>query len=89
MNTFDFYIIEARSARKADLLKAGVPETKLSHEFVGRTTYGRRSFPRYEWRARLDYVDAVTPDASAKADAIAAEWAAKGLKTSVRYHAAD
>ena len=86
---FDFYVIEARSPRKADLIKAGVPEGKLSHEFVGRTTYGRQSFPRYEWRARLGYVDAVTPDASAKADAVAAEWAAKGLRTNVRYHAAD
>lgn len=86
---FDFYIIEARSARKADLLKAGVPENKLSREFVGRTTYGRQSFPRYEWRARLDYVDAVTPNASVKADVIAAKRAAKGLRTSVRYHAAD
>lgn len=89
MNTFDFYIIEARSPRKADLLKAGVPEGQLSHEYVGRTTYGRRSFPRYVWVARLGYVDAPVPDASARASALAEQWARKGLRTSVRYHAAD
>ena len=89
MNTFDFYIIEARSPRRSDLLKAGVPENKMTHEYVGRTTYGRRTFPRYTWVARLDYVDAPTPDASQKADQLAAQWAAKGLRTSVRYHAAD
>jgi hypothetical protein len=93
MNTFDFYIIEARSPRKADLLKAGVPEGQLEHRFIGRTTYGRRTFPRYEWVARLGYIDAPAPDASQKADQLAAQWAAqwaaKGLKTSVRYHAAN
>ena len=89
MNTFDFYIIEARSPRKADLLKAGVPEGRLSHEFAGRTVYGRRTFPRYIWVARLDYVDVGLRDSTAKADAIAAQWAAKGLRTNVRYHAAD
>lgn len=89
MNTFDFYIIEARSPRKAELLKAGVPEGHMSREFVGRTNYGRRSFPRYEWRARLGYIDAVLPNASQDATALAERWAAKGLKTHVRYHAAD
>ena len=89
MNTFDFYIIEARSSRKADLIKAGVPEGRLSHEFAGRKVYGRRTFPRYVWVARLDYVDAMTPDASASADKIAATWVAKGLKTNVRYHCSD
>ena len=89
MNTFDFYVIEARGPRKSDFLKAGVPEHQLERAFVGRTLYGRRSFPRYEWRARLGYVDAPLPDASQKADALAAQWAQKGLRTSVRYHAAD
>ena len=89
MNTFDFYIIEARSPRKADLLKAGIPEGRLSHEFVGRTTYGRRTFPRYVWVARLDYVDAVTPDAPAKASVLAEKWTQKGLNVSVRYHCSD
>lgn len=89
MNTFDFYVIEARSPRKADLLKAGVLESQLTHQFIGRKVYGRRTFPRYEWVARLGYVDVPESAASRKADAIAAEWAAKGLKTNVRYHAAD
>ncbi len=89
VNTFDFYIVEARSPRRADLLRAGVPENKLEHRFVGRKVYGRRTFPRYEWVARLGYVDAPIPDASAKADAIAAQWAAKGLRTNVRYHCSD
>jgi len=89
VNTFDFYIVEARSPRKADLLKAGVPEGSLTHQFVGRKIYGRRTFPRYEWVARLGYVDAPLPDASAKATALAEQWAAKGLRTHVRYHAAD
>jgi hypothetical protein len=89
MNTFDFYVIEARSPRKADLLKAGVSEGQLEHRFIGRTTYGRRSFPRYEWVARLGYVDALEQSASAKADQTAALWAQKGLRTNVRYHAAD
>ena len=89
MNTFDFYVIEARGPRKQDFLRAGVPEGQLTREFVGRTLYGRRSFPRYEWRARLGYVDVPEADSSQKADAIASQWAQKGLRTSVRYHAAD
>lgn len=89
MNTFDFYVIEARSPRKSDLLKAGVPEGQLSHEFVGRKVYGRRTFPRYEWVARLGYIDAPVADSSQKATTLAEQWAQKGLRTSVRYHAAD
>ena len=89
MNQFDFYVIEARSSRKADFLKAGVPEGSLEHRFIGRKVYGRRTFPRYEWVARLGYVDAPLPDASQKASALAEQWAAKGLRTSVHYHAAD
>ena len=89
MNTSDFYVIEARSPRKSGLLKAGVPEAKLEHRFVGRTLYGRRSFPRYEWVARLGYIDAPVADSSQKATALAELWSQKGLRTSVRYHAAD
>ena len=89
MNAFDFYIIEARGPRKQDFLKAGVPEGQLSRRFAGWKHYGRRAFPRYEWVARLGYVDVPESAASRKADAIAAQWAAKGLQTHVRYHAAD
>lgn len=88
-NTFDFYIVEARSPRKAELLKAGVSEGKLIHVFTGRKVYGRRTFPRYEWRAVVAYVDAPEADSSQKASALAELWAAKGLRTHVRYHAAD
>lgn len=89
MNTFDFYVIEARGPRKLDFLRAGVSEASLRHEFVGRKIYGRRTFPRYEWCARLGYVDAPLPDAAQKANALAELWAAKGLKTHVRYHTSD
>ena len=88
-NTFDFYVIEARGPRKSTFLRAGVPEGQLTREFVGWKHYGRQAFPRWEWRARLGYVDAPLPDASQKATALAEQWAQKGLRTHVRYHAAD
>jgi len=89
MNTFDFYVIEASGPRKADFLKAGVPEARLSRRFVGWKHYGHQSFPRHEWVARLGYVDAPSPAASQQATALAEQWAQKGLRTHVRYHAAE
>ncbi|MDE2344394.1 MAG: hypothetical protein KGL63_13585 [Betaproteobacteria bacterium] len=93
MNEFDFFVITARTTRKRDFLKAGVPPEKIRGE-VTWLAYGRKKYPRTEYVVSLDFVSAVgqpgdnmTP--SEKATAIALEWQAKGLPASVKYIPVD
>ena len=65
MNAFDFWVVYAVSARKASLVKAGVPASAVVKERVGWSkSYGGRSYPRYRYVASLDYVDAPADDVS-------------------------
>lgn len=86
MNQFDFYFVQVISKRVTDLTKAGVPRARIERRPNGWAVYGRRSFRRWIYVATLASFDLANV---AAAEALAAEWSAKGITASVRYHASD
>lgn len=93
MNQFDFYQITARTTRKTDLTKAGIPADKITSNTTFER-YGHKSYPRRHYTATLDYVDlhnSTATAASAKVDGLIANWQKRlpGATIHARYHARD
>lgn len=86
MNTFDFYTVKVGSSKIRELTKAGVPREKIERRRDGFAVYGTRVFPRWYYVATLGFFELTQ---STQANALAAEWNAKGVRASVAYHAAD
>ena len=87
MNTFDFWIVRAVAARKAQLVAAGVEKGQIEKKRVGWANYGRNRYPRYRYEAVVEYVDA--PEGREALNVVLAKWEGKGAEIFVNYHCAD
>ena len=85
-NQFDFYTVQVGSSKISDLTKAGVERTKIERRSNGIAVYGSRSFRRWYYVATVAFFEL---SQVASADAVAAEWNAKGVRASVSYHASE
>lgn len=83
-NQFDFYSIKATSSTIRPLLSAGIARVNIHLEKVGCVTYGRRSFPRYQYTSSVGFAEA-----NGNPDAVAAPWRDKGLTVRIQYHCRD
>lgn len=93
MNQFDFYQITARTTRKTDLTKAGIPADKITSNTTFEQ-YGHKRYPRRQYTATLAFVDlhnTTAAAASAKVDNLIANWQERlpGVNINAQYHARD
>lgn len=86
MNQFDFYSVKVGSSKISELTKAGVARAKIERRANGVAVYGSRCFRRWYYIATLAYFEL---SQVAAADALAAEWSAKGVRATVDYHASE
>ena len=92
-NAFDFFSVSVSSEHIRHLTAAGIARKNIQTLQVGTQRYGQNSFPRYSHRATVwcsDHMQLISLDeARAQATKVQAEYAAKGLTASIKYHAID